>query len=150
MKHAEHRPFAYPEKAARSIVEIASTVEPVQDGRIHVEKINGPFLFKDKGSPASPSSAAGSSCTRAAPSCGSHRLVRSCSLELGARKRPPAEAAYYAISPRSGWWLVRCRRGSSPACSFNCAAASTSPAATAGSEVLFAILSSAAAASRAW
>jgi hypothetical protein len=24
----------------------------VQDGRIHVELINGPFLFKDKGSPA--------------------------------------------------------------------------------------------------
>jgi hypothetical protein len=24
----------------------------VQDGRLHVELINGPFLFKDKGSPA--------------------------------------------------------------------------------------------------
>jgi hypothetical protein len=24
----------------------------VQDGRIHIEKINGPFLFKEKGSPA--------------------------------------------------------------------------------------------------
>ena len=45
-------PEADPEKAARRIVEIASTVEPVQDGRIHVELINGPFLFKDKGSPA--------------------------------------------------------------------------------------------------
>jgi hypothetical protein len=31
-------------KAARRIVEIASTIEPIQDGRIHVEKINGPFL----------------------------------------------------------------------------------------------------------
>ena len=28
------------------------TVEPVQDGRLHVELINSPFLFKDKGSPA--------------------------------------------------------------------------------------------------
>jgi hypothetical protein len=66
MKCAEPRPYADPEKAARRIVEIASTVEPVQDRRIHVELINGPFLFKDKGSPAeygtglgSPSSAAG-------------------------------------------------------------------------------------------
>jgi hypothetical protein len=27
-------------------------VEAVQDGRIHIEKINGPFLFKEDGSPA--------------------------------------------------------------------------------------------------
>jgi hypothetical protein len=33
-------------------LKIASTVEPVQEGRIHIEKINGPFLFQDKGSPA--------------------------------------------------------------------------------------------------
>ena len=52
MKYVEQRPCADPEKAARRIMEIASTVEPVQDGRIHIEKINGPFLFKDKGSPA--------------------------------------------------------------------------------------------------
>jgi hypothetical protein len=39
-------------KPARRIVEIVSTVEPVQDGRIDVELINGPFLFKDKASPA--------------------------------------------------------------------------------------------------
>ena len=52
MKYAEPRPYADPEKAARRIIEIASTVEPVQDGRIFVELINGPFLFKDKGSPA--------------------------------------------------------------------------------------------------
>ena len=51
MKHAEARPYADPEKAARRIVEIAGTIEPVQDGRIHIELINGPFLFKDKGSP---------------------------------------------------------------------------------------------------
>ena len=52
MKYTESRPYADPEKAARRIVEIASTVEPAQDGCIHVELINGPFLFKDKGSPA--------------------------------------------------------------------------------------------------
>jgi hypothetical protein len=52
MKYFEPRPYADPEKAARRIVEIASTIEPVQDGRIYIELINGPFLFRDKGSPA--------------------------------------------------------------------------------------------------
>jgi hypothetical protein len=52
MKFVTDRALADPERAARRIVEIASTVEPAQDGRIHVELINGPFLFKDKGSPA--------------------------------------------------------------------------------------------------
>jgi hypothetical protein len=33
------------------IVEIANSVEAVQDGRIHIEKINGPFLFREKGTP---------------------------------------------------------------------------------------------------
>lgn len=52
MKFPESRPHAEPEKAARRIMELAHAVEPVQDGRIHLEKINGPFLFKDKGRPA--------------------------------------------------------------------------------------------------
>jgi hypothetical protein len=52
MKYAAARPFADPEKAARKLLEIANTVEAVQDGRIHIEKINGPFLFKEGGSPA--------------------------------------------------------------------------------------------------
>jgi hypothetical protein len=51
MKYAGDRPFADPEIAARKLVEIASTVEPVQDGRIHIEKINGPFLYSHGGSP---------------------------------------------------------------------------------------------------
>jgi hypothetical protein len=52
MKFANDRPFADPEKAARRIMEIASTVEPAQDGRVYIELINGPFLFRDKGTPA--------------------------------------------------------------------------------------------------
>jgi hypothetical protein len=52
MKYTADRPFADPEKAARKLLEIASTVEPVRDGRIHIEKINGPFLFTHGGSPA--------------------------------------------------------------------------------------------------
>jgi hypothetical protein len=52
MKFTSERPFAGPEKAARRLTEIASTVEPVQVGRIFIEKINGPFLFGDKDTPA--------------------------------------------------------------------------------------------------
>jgi hypothetical protein len=52
MKLTADRPYADSEKAARKILEIAKTAEPVQDGRIHIEKINGPFLYKEKGSPA--------------------------------------------------------------------------------------------------
>jgi hypothetical protein len=52
MKYATDRPFADPEKAARKLLEIANTTEAVQDGRIHIEKINGPFLFTEGGSPA--------------------------------------------------------------------------------------------------
>ena len=51
-KFVSPRPLANPEVAARKIVELANAVEPVQDGRIHVEKINGPFLFQLKGTPA--------------------------------------------------------------------------------------------------
>ena len=49
MKFAEPRPYADPEAAMQKVLEIASTVEPVQDGRIHIEKINGPFLFEHGG-----------------------------------------------------------------------------------------------------
>jgi hypothetical protein len=52
MKFIEPRPYADPEAAARKLLEIANSVEPVQDGRIHIEKINWPFLAEFKGSPA--------------------------------------------------------------------------------------------------
>ena len=52
MKFVEPRPFADPEAAARKIIEIANDVEAAQDGRIHIEKINGPFLYQLKGTPA--------------------------------------------------------------------------------------------------
>ena len=51
MKYTATRPYADPEKAARRIREIANAAEPIQ-GRIHIEKINEPFLFRDRGSPA--------------------------------------------------------------------------------------------------
>jgi hypothetical protein len=52
MKFAEPRPYADPEAAARRLMEHAQAFEPIQEGRIYIEKINGPFLFKDKGTPA--------------------------------------------------------------------------------------------------
>jgi len=51
-KFLHSRPYADPDAAARKIVELANAVEPMQDGRIHIEKINGPFLFQLKGTPA--------------------------------------------------------------------------------------------------
>jgi hypothetical protein len=52
MKLTADRPFADPEKAARRLMQHAHAFEPLQDGRIYVEVLNGPFLFGDKGTPA--------------------------------------------------------------------------------------------------
>lgn len=43
------QPFADPEAAPRKLVEIASGVEPVQDGRSFIELVNAPFLRQHKG-----------------------------------------------------------------------------------------------------
>jgi hypothetical protein len=51
MKFAADRPYSDPEKAARKLIEIADSVEAVQDGRIYIELINGPFLFGLKATP---------------------------------------------------------------------------------------------------
>jgi hypothetical protein len=51
-KYVEPSPLSDPETAARKLIEIANGVEAVQDGRIHIEKINGPFLHEIKGTPA--------------------------------------------------------------------------------------------------
>ena len=52
MKLTAGRPFADPEKAARRLMQHAHAFEVVQDGRIYIEKINGPFLYVDRGTPA--------------------------------------------------------------------------------------------------
>jgi hypothetical protein len=43
MKFVEPRPYADPD-AARKLVEIASTIEPVQGG--YIELVNAPFLYE--------------------------------------------------------------------------------------------------------
>jgi hypothetical protein len=50
MKFVSPSHFTDPDIAARRLVEIANTVEPVQDGRIYIELINIPFL-KEGGRP---------------------------------------------------------------------------------------------------
>ena len=52
MKFVAARPFADPEIVARKLLEIANSVEPVQDGRIHIEKINWPMLHDLRATPA--------------------------------------------------------------------------------------------------
>jgi hypothetical protein len=44
MKFAQARPYADPEAAARKLIEIAKSVKTIQDGRIYIEEISGPFL----------------------------------------------------------------------------------------------------------
>ena len=43
---------ADPERAAGKLLEIANDVEVVQDGRIYIELINAPFLFREGATPA--------------------------------------------------------------------------------------------------
>jgi len=52
MKLTDDRPYADPEAAACKLIEIANSVETIQDGRIYIEEINGPFIFELKGTPA--------------------------------------------------------------------------------------------------
>ena len=50
MKFVTPNLLADPDAAARKLVEIANAVEAVQDGRIYIELVNGPFL-KEGGTP---------------------------------------------------------------------------------------------------
>jgi hypothetical protein len=51
-KFVEPRPYAAPEAAARKLIEIANAHEPYMDGRILIERVNGPMLFQEKATPA--------------------------------------------------------------------------------------------------
>jgi hypothetical protein len=41
-----------PEVAARKLVELANAVKAPQDGRVHIEKLNGPMLYDLRATPA--------------------------------------------------------------------------------------------------
>ena len=70
-----NRPYSVSERAGRKIVEIANSVEAVQDGWIYIELINGPFLYRERGTPEEYKGRPRSSdrarlavgCTKAAP-----------------------------------------------------------------------------------
>jgi hypothetical protein len=44
MKLVERGRYSDPDVAARKLVEIANGIEPAQDGRIFIERVNAPFL----------------------------------------------------------------------------------------------------------
>ena len=74
MKFSPDRPYSDRDTAARKLLEITNAVEAVRDGRIPIEKINAPFLFRERATPAeykavsiSQSSATGWFFTRAGP-----------------------------------------------------------------------------------
>ncbi|MGY4224878.1 hypothetical protein ACVMIH_002239 [Bradyrhizobium sp. USDA 4503] len=48
MKMKGDHPYADPEKAARRNMEHARAFEPIQDGRIYIEKINRSMIDGDK------------------------------------------------------------------------------------------------------
>ena len=50
MKFVSQSHFADPDATAHKLVQIANASEAVQDGRIYIELINGPFL-KEGGTP---------------------------------------------------------------------------------------------------
>jgi hypothetical protein len=52
VKFATERPYAEPETTMRKILELANGVEAKQEGRIHIEKINGPMLFAHGAKPS--------------------------------------------------------------------------------------------------
>ncbi|MBR1237354.1 hypothetical protein [Bradyrhizobium sp. AUGA SZCCT0182] len=52
MKFTGDSLYSDPETASRRLVEHAQAFEPIQDNPIYIEKINGPFLFGDKATPA--------------------------------------------------------------------------------------------------
>jgi hypothetical protein len=83
VKFASERPYADAGAAARKLVEIANTVEAVQDGRIHIEKINEPFL-RAGGSPTE--YVAGPELALARGMVLEARIRRLCEVHAGGRR----------------------------------------------------------------
>jgi hypothetical protein len=77
-------------------IEIANSVEAVQDGRIHIELINAPFLFDLKGTPAEYGAGLQLAIERGwleMHESGTYVKFTPAGAELFAWKRPPIEAA---------------------------------------------------------
>jgi len=52
MKYATNRPYSDPNRLRAASWSTLRPPNPSREGRIYIEKINGPFLFGDKGTPA--------------------------------------------------------------------------------------------------
>jgi hypothetical protein len=52
LKLTTDRPFAILKKQPAACWSTAHAFEPIQEGRIYIDKLNGPFLFGDNGTPA--------------------------------------------------------------------------------------------------
>jgi hypothetical protein len=52
MSFVATRPFADPDVAAHKLLEIAKAHEPYMEGRILIERLNGPMLFEFQATPA--------------------------------------------------------------------------------------------------
>lgn len=52
MKFATERPYSDLEAAAGKLIEIANSVEAVQDGCMYIELLNAPFLYDLRATPA--------------------------------------------------------------------------------------------------
>jgi hypothetical protein len=72
MKYTTDRLYSDPDKAARRLMQHAHAFEPVQDGRIYIEKLNGPFCSVTKRhrrntrrASTAPLAWAGCNCTKA-------------------------------------------------------------------------------------
>jgi hypothetical protein len=48
LKFVNARPYVDPDIAARKILEIANSLEPYMDGRLLIELLNGPMLFRKR------------------------------------------------------------------------------------------------------
>jgi hypothetical protein len=92
MKFVSGRPFADPDAAARKLVEIASTIEPVQDGRIYIELINAPFLYQYKAAPPEYKS-------------GLDRAIARHFFRNGNAQASPGSAGYH-LAPRATSWTT--------------------------------------------
>jgi hypothetical protein len=124
MKLTINRRFADTDKAARRLMQHAHAFEPIQDGRIYIEKLNGPFLFGDKGTPeeyAAGSTArlrsAGLNCMTAAHSRSSPKL---------------GQTSFPSIHAQAGPLCLRVSRGKVP---LNASARSLSSCASTSSMV---------------
>ena len=114
MKFSPDRPYSDPEKAARKIMEIANAVQAVQAGRIPIEKINAPFLFRERATPAEYGASLKLAIERgtgAKPRLGPSSPVFSRMGGITLRRLPqPVSYGFSSVGRISVGWVASCSR----------------------------------------